>query len=291
MNSAILLDGKTISGVIREEVRAAVEALFQKKRVRPKLVVILVGTNPSSQIYVRNKKMACEKAGMISEIIQLEENVSETQLVKIIEDLNADHSVHGILQQLPLPQHIPEYKIVSLIDPKKDVDCFHPENVGRLFLGHPLFQPCTPSGIIELLKRYQITTSGKHVVIVGRSNIVGKPMAALLLMKGMLGDATVTLCHSKTRELFKHIQSADILIAAIGIPEYIKGSMVRDNSVMIDVGINRVPDGSSFRLVGDIAFEEVRQKASYITPVPGGIGPMTIAMLLKNTLFAACQAG
>jgi methylenetetrahydrofolate dehydrogenase (NADP+)/methenyltetrahydrofolate cyclohydrolase len=287
MNRCILLEGKTVAEKIREEIRSEVEVLFQKKGVRPKLVVILLGTDPASQVYVRNKKKACEKAGIISEIIQLEKNTSETELVKIIEGLNADPSVHGILQQLPLPRHIQENSIVARIHPKKDVDCFHPENVGRLFLGHPSFQPCTPSGIVELLKHYQITTAGKHVVIVGRSNIVGKPMTALLLMKGCLGDATVTVCHSKTQEMYKHTRSADILIAAIGVPECIKGSMIREGSVVIDVGINRVPDASGFHIQGDVAFKEVLQKASHITPVPGGVGPMTIAMLLKNTLLAA----
>ena len=279
-----------VAASLTEKVAAEVEDFYKSEGIRPKLTVIIVGVNPASQVYVRNKKTTCEKAGMLSEVIELPENTAEESLLGIIRELNENKTVHGILVQLPLPRHINEDKVIETISPLKDVDAFHPYNVGRLFVGKPIFEPCTPAGVIQLLKYYQIQTAGKHVVIIGRSNIVGKPLAALFLMKGLFGDATVTICHSKTQNLEAITQTADILIAAIGVPEFVRGSMIRQGAVVIDVGVNRIKDDSApkgTRLVGDVQFEEAVEKAALITPVPGGVGPMTIAMLLKNTLAAA----
>ena len=279
-----------VAASLTEKMAAEVEGFYKSEGIRPKLTVIIVGANPASQVYVRNKKLTCEKAGMLSEVIELPEATTEETLLETIRKLNEDTTVHGILVQLPLPRHINEDRVIETISPFKDVDAFHPYNVGRLFVGKPVFEPCTPAGVIQLLKYYQIQTAGKHVVIIGRSNIVGKPLAALFLMKGMFGDATVTICHSKTQNLEAITQSADILIAAIGVPEFVRGTMIRPGAVVIDVGINRIKDDKALkgvRLVGDVQFEEAMEKASLITPVPGGVGPMTIAMLLKNTLAAA----
>ncbi|MBN2143183.1 MAG: bifunctional 5,10-methylenetetrahydrofolate dehydrogenase/5,10-methenyltetrahydrofolate cyclohydrolase [Candidatus Aureabacteria bacterium] len=288
--TAQLIDGKTIAGQIREEVRKEAERLFQEKQVRVKLTVILVGSNPASQVYVKNKRIACEKTNILSEIIQMEESVTEARLLDQLKTLNEDGSVHGILVQLPLPSHIDENKVILSISPCKDVDGFHPVNVGNLLIGRPFFKPCTPAGIVELLRRYHLSPAGKNVVIIGRSNIVGKPLAALLMQKGDFADATVTVCHSRTKGLEEHALRADILIAAIGSAGFVKGNMIREGAVVIDVGMNRIPDPSTpsgSRLCGDVAYEEALNKASWITPVPGGVGPMTIAMLLKNTLLAA----
>lgn len=288
--TAKLIDGKMVAATLTEKVGAEVEDFYKSEGIKPKLTVIIVGSNPASQVYVRNKKTTCEKAGMLSEVIELHESTTEESLLGVIRELNENNTVHGILVQLPLPRHINEDKVIEAISPFKDVDAFHPYNVGRLFVGKPVFEPCTPAGVIQLLKYYQIQTAGKHVVIIGRSNIVGKPLAALFLMKGLFGDATVTICHSKTQNLEAITQSADILIAAIGVPEFVRGSMIRQGAVVIDVGVNRIKDDTApkgCRLVGDVQFEEAMEKASLITPVPGGVGPMTIAMLLKNTLAAA----
>ena len=279
-----------VAASITEKVALEVESFYNSEEIRPKLTVIIVGSNPASQVYVRNKKTTCEKAGMLSEVMELPESTTEESLLGIIRELNENKTVHGILVQLPLPGHINEDKVIETISPFKDVDAFHPYNVGRLFVGKPVFEPCTPAGVIQLLKFYQIQTAGKHVVIIGRSNIVGKPLAALFLMKGLFGDATVTICHSKTQNLEAITQSADILIAAIGVPEFVRGFMIKPGAVVIDVGVNRIKDNAApkgTRLVGDVQFEEAMEKASLITPVPGGVGPMTIAMLLRNTLAAA----
>jgi len=290
--SAKIIDGKAMALAIREEIKNEVATLVQDKGISPKLVVVLVGEDPASQVYVRNKKIACEKAGILSEILTFPETLAESTLLETITKLNQDPGVHGILVQLPLPGHIQDTLITEAIDPRKDVDAFHPQNVGALFLGRPQFMPCTPCGILEMFRRMPYETKGKHVVILGRSAIVGKPMMALMLAKGAFGDATVTVCHSRTPDLAEHTRKADIFIAAMGKAEFIGGDMVRPGAVVIDVGINRVEDPNSakgYRLAGDVHFEEAQQVASWITPVPGGVGPMTIAMLLRNTLLAASK--
>ncbi|MCC7429555.1 bifunctional methylenetetrahydrofolate dehydrogenase/methenyltetrahydrofolate cyclohydrolase FolD [bacterium] len=284
---ANLIDGKAIAEQITNEVRAEVGEL-SKKGIIPGLAVVLVGENPASKVYVRNKQKACEKAGITSIKISYEATVSEKELLEKICELNNKKEVDGILVQLPLPKHIDENKIISAISPLKDVDGFHPENVGKLVLGQKTFLPCTPAGIQQLLIRKEIATAGKHVVVIGRSNIVGKPAAFLFLQKGIGGDATVTIVHSRTKNLAEITKQADILIAAIGVPNFVKAEMVKEEAVVIDVGINRVEIGENeSKLVGDVDFENVSKKASFITPVPGGVGPMTIAMLLKNTTEAA----
>ncbi len=255
---------------------------------RPGLAVILVGDDPASQVYVRNKGKACQKAGIESITRLFPAEISQEKLLAEIEQLNQDDCYHGLLVQLPLPGHIDARKVIEAVAPEKDVDCFHPFNVGRLLIGMPVFLPATPAGIMELLRRYEIETSGKHVVVVGRSNIVGKPLAAMMMQKQAHANAIVTVVHSAAGDLGYYTRQADILIGAIGRPEYLKGDMIKPGAVVVDVGINRVeadtPKG--YRLVGDVHFEEASQVASYITPVPGGVGPMTIAMLLKNTLKA-----
>jgi len=282
-----IIDGKAIAKTIRQEVASAIESLPHSAQ-RPKLVVVLVGDDPASQVYVRNKARACHKAGMLSDQILFDDTVSEEKLLEQIHLLNEDHTVHGVLVQLPLPAHINETRILDAIVPEKDVDGFHPVNVGKLVTGDTTgFVPATPAGIIELLHRSGHDPQGKHVVVVGRSNIVGKPAGMLLLQKGITGDATVTFCHSRTKDLKSFTTQADILIAAIGRPEMITADMLKENVVIIDVGTNRVeaPDTEKgYRLVGDVEFEGASKKASAITPVPGGVGPMTIALLLKNTL-------
>lgn len=292
--TATLLDGKAIALEIRKEIAAEVGEFVAAGNNPPKLAAVLVGDDPASQVYVRNKERACEKAGIASVLDRLPAATTESELLGRIDELNADNSVSGILVQLPLPGPslggvgLDERKVLDAIDPGKDVDAFSPVNVGLLMQGRPRFLPCTPHGIVQLLHRYQISTSGKHVVVVGRSDIVGKPMAMMLAQKdGTCGpetaNATVTLAHSRTANLKEVCLSADILIAAVGRPEMIRGDMIRDGAVVVDVGINRVDE----RLVGDVAFDEAMEVASAITPVPGGVGPLTIAMLLHNTLMAA----
>ncbi len=284
---AQIIDGKSVAAQIREEVRNDVAALAGNGK--PGLAVILVGNDPASEVYVRNKGRACEKAGIHSVTRKLPETTSEAELLAEIDALNNDNNFHGILVQLPLPPHIDAQKVIEAVSPEKDVDCFHPFNVGKLVIGMPLFAPCTPAGIVELLARYNIDPSGKHVVVLGRSNIVGKPMANLLVQKAKGANAIVTVAHSAAQDLKALTLQADILVAAIGRPEFVTADMVKEDAVIIDVGINRVDDPSrerGYRLTGDVDFESIAEKASYITPVPGGVGPMTIAMLLKNTLTA-----
>ena len=276
---AQIIDGKAIALKIREELKEEVEEL-EKQGVTPGLAVVLVGEDPASKIYVKNKKKAAEKAGIQSFEHHLPEDTPEAQLLELIERLNRDDSVHGILVQLPLPKHIDTTRVIEAISPDKDVDGFHPYNVGRLATGSPLFEPCTPKGIMELLKRSNIEVAGRDAVVVGRSNIVGKPVALMLLSQ----NATVTVCHSKTRDIEQKIGEADIVVCAVGRAEFVKGEWIKEGSVVIDVGINRLEDG---RLVGDVEFEEAAKRASHITPVPGGVGPMTIAMLLANTVLSA----
>ncbi|MCK6622749.1 MAG: bifunctional methylenetetrahydrofolate dehydrogenase/methenyltetrahydrofolate cyclohydrolase FolD [Calditrichaceae bacterium] len=284
---AQIIDGKSIAARVREEVREEVAALEPRDRP-PGLAVILVGDDPASQVYVRSKGKACEEAGIHSITETLPASVSESQLLERIAQLNRDETFHGILVQLPLPKHINTETIIESITPEKDVDCFHPFNVGRLAMGAPIFEPATPAGIMELLKRQNISPVGKHAVIVGRSNIVGKPLANLLMQKHPHANAVVTVAHSAVGDISRFTRQADILVAAIGQPELIRGDMVKEGAVVIDVGVNRVeaPNPKGYRLVGDVAFEEAAEKAGYITPVPGGVGPMTIAMLLKNTMKA-----
>ncbi|MCS7242784.1 MAG: bifunctional methylenetetrahydrofolate dehydrogenase/methenyltetrahydrofolate cyclohydrolase FolD [Candidatus Caldatribacterium sp.] len=277
-----ILDGKAAAAKIYEELQPRVSRLTSLG-YRPGLAVILVGNNPASQVYVRNKERACEKLGIRSFLHHLPEETDTVKLLELIDSLNADPAVHGILVQLPLPPHLEEREVLYRISPEKDVDGFHPYNLGRLMIGDPLFLPCTPWGVQELLVRYGIAVEGKHVVIVGRSTIVGKPLAMMLVQKAKGANATVTVCHTKTANLPEHTKRADILVAACGSPGLITGDMVREGVVVVDVGINRVGE----RLVGDVDFASVAPKASYITPVPGGVGPMTVAMLMANTVKAA----
>jgi methylenetetrahydrofolate dehydrogenase (NADP+)/methenyltetrahydrofolate cyclohydrolase len=286
---AILIDGKKTAQVIKEELKEKISSLIKDGKPVPGLVTILVGENPASLSYVTSKSRSCVEIGMLSKIEKLSSGIGEKELLDVIGKYNLDSNYHGILVQLPLPGHINEQKVIESIDPQKDVDGFHPVNVGKLVTGHSTFYPCTPYGILELLKRYQIPTSGKHVVVVGRSNIVGKPVANMLLQKKEGANSIVTICHSAAKDLTQFTKSADILIAAIGKAKFVTSSMVREGVVIIDVGINRVEDSSSskgYRIIGDVDFESVEKIASYITPVPGGVGPMTIAMLLKNTFQA-----
>lgn len=285
---AQIIDGKAIAAQVRAEVKAEVEAWVQAGHRPPYLAVILVGDNPASASYVRGKTKAAAEVGIASDTLHFDTSISEAELLAEIARLNDDEGVDGILVQLPLPDHIDPSRVLNAIRPDKDVDGFHPINAGRLLLGEPGFVPATPAGILELLRRSGIETTGKHAVVVGRSNIVGRPLAALLLHRGI--DATVTVCHSRTRDLAALTRTADILVAAIGRPRYITADMVREGAVVIDVGINRVDDPShprGYRLAGDVDFEAVAEKAGWITPVPGGVGPMTIALLLRNTLYAA----
>lgn len=282
---AQIIDGKKVAAQIREEVR---EEVSRPGKSMPGLAVILVGEDPASQVYVRSKGKACQEAGIHSITVELPASISQKELLEQIERLNKDKTFHGILVQLPLPRHIDSQKIIESIRPEKDVDCFHPFNVGRLAIGMSVFEPATPAGIVELLKRYEIRPSGKHVVIAGRSNIVGKPLANLLIQKNPDANAVVTVVHSAAGDISRFTRQGDILIAAMGQPEFIRGNMIKEGAVVIDVGVNRVdaPTPKGYRLVGDVAFEEAVEVAAYITPVPGGVGPMTIAMLLKNTLKA-----
>ncbi len=277
---AAIISGKDIAAGIRAGLKGQVLKMQEKNGVTPGLAVILVGDNPASKVYVRNKGKACEEVGIKSFQHTLPAETTEEGLLKLIDKLNRSKEVHGILVQLPLPFHINETRVIEAISPIKDVDGFHPYNLGRLVTGNPLLQPCTPYGVIKMLEAAAIDVSGKEAVIVGRSNIVGKPMALMLLRR----NATVTVCHSRTRNIEEKIKRGDIVVAALGKPEFVKGEWIKSGAVVIDVGINRLPDG---KLVGDVEFGGAAQRASWITPVPGGVGPMTIAMLLHNTVDAA----
>ena len=277
---AQIIDGKAISKQVREEIATDVVAFREKYNRAPGLAVIIVGSDPASQVYVRNKKKACEEVGFYSESYELPAETTQEELVALVERLNEDDKINGILVQLPLPKHLDETEILLKIKPEKDVDAFHPYNVGKIMIGNHDLLPCTPAGVMVLLERSGVDVSGKKCAVIGRSNIVGKPMAMLLLH----ANGTVTICHSRTQNLKEICREADILVASIGKPEFVTADMVKDGAVVVDVGINRLEDG---KLVGDVAFSEVEPKASYITPVPGGVGPMTITMLLKNTLTAA----
>ncbi|MCK6690650.1 MAG: bifunctional 5,10-methylene-tetrahydrofolate dehydrogenase/5,10-methylene-tetrahydrofolate cyclohydrolase [Thermoanaerobaculia bacterium] len=284
-----LLDGKLLSENIKAEIAAEVENIRQKGGKIPHLAAVLVGENPASQVYVNSKIKSCEQVGFKSTLIQRNADVTEAELLEIVQGLNNDPDVDGFIVQLPLPKHISEEKITLAIDHRKDVDGFHPVNFGRMAQGMPAFLPATPFGIMEMLRRYNIETAGKHCVVLGRSNIVGTPMSLLLSRKGYPGDCTVTLTHSRTRDLPAEVRRADIVVAAIGIPQFVKGDWVKEGAVVVDVGINRIPDAtkkSGTRLVGDVDFDEVAPKCSHITPVPGGVGLMTVTALLMNTLKA-----
>jgi methylenetetrahydrofolate dehydrogenase (NADP+) / methenyltetrahydrofolate cyclohydrolase len=281
--SARLIDGKTVAARIRESLSVEVAAFREATQITPRLAAVLVGDDPASQVYVRNKEQASAKCGMASDVHRLPASTSQLQLLELVQQLNEDRAVHGILVQLPLPKHIHETTVLDAVDPLKDVDCFHPENVGLMVQGRPRFLPCTPHGVQVLLRESETVVDGAHVVVLGRSEIVGKPVAMMLVQKGATANATVSICHSRTKNLAGITHTADILIAAIGKPEFVTAEMVKPGAVVIDVGINRVND----KLVGDVAFDAVREIASAITPVPGGVGPMTIAMLLENTLTAA----
>ena len=287
--SAIILDGKACAQAVRGELKEGIQALAGRG-VRPGLAVILVGDNPASASYVASKTKACAELGMLGETLSFPEKVSQDSLLRLIAKMNTDTRYHGILIQLPLPNHLDSPVLLEAIVPEKDVDCLHPHNVGRLLLGRPVFAPCTPAGIIELLVRNGIEASGKHAVIVGRSNIVGKPLAAMLIQKGRGGNSTVTLCHTGSGDLSRYTRSADILVAAMGKAEFITGKMIKPEAVVVDVGMNRIPDSakrSGYRLVGDVHFDSAKEVASAITPVPGGVGPMTVTMLVANTVKAA----
>ncbi len=285
----IILDGKQTSAKIKEEIEAQVSVMKQQNKRTPHLAAVLVGTNGASMTYVGAKVKACQLVGFESTLVELSAETTEAQLLNKIEELNNNPEIDGFIVQLPLPKHIDEQKVLMAVDPDKDVDGFHPMNVGRLTLDLPTFISATPYGIMELLERYEIPTSGKHVVVIGRSHIVGRPMSILMSQKRAAGNATVTIAHSRTTNLAALTKEADIIVAALGIPEFLKADMVKKGAVVIDVGITRVPDASKkrgYRIAGDVDFENVAEKASHITPVPGGVGPMTIAMLLKNTLLA-----
>jgi methylenetetrahydrofolate dehydrogenase (NADP+)/methenyltetrahydrofolate cyclohydrolase len=279
-SGAKVIDGKAIASEIKREVRTATDRLAARGHRRPGLAVILVGDNPASQVYVRNKRLACEECGIVSSSHDLAQSTTETELLSLIEQLNADDTIDGILVQVPLPDHIDDRRIIEAIDPAKDVDGFHPFNIGRLMLRHPLIRPCTPYGVVRLLEKSGIPVKGRHCVVVGASNIVGRPMALELLLSG----ATVTVCHRFTQGLEQFVGMADILVVAVGKPGIVRGEWIKPGAVVIDVGINRLASG---KLVGDVEFEVARQRASHITPVPGGVGPMTVAMLMKNTLESA----
>ncbi|MCH8486087.1 MAG: bifunctional methylenetetrahydrofolate dehydrogenase/methenyltetrahydrofolate cyclohydrolase FolD [Candidatus Cyclonatronum sp.] len=288
--SASILDGVMLAGKVRESVAADVKSWVERGNRAPKLQVILVGENPASSAYVGAKTRACEDVGIESDTLILPDTISEIELTEVIGDFNRDEATDGILVQLPIPAHITPLSVIEAIDYRKDVDGFHPMNVGRMSVGQPCFRPCTPAGIIEMLRHYSIPTKGKHAVVVGASNIVGSPAAILLSRENTTGKATTTICHKFTKDLTKHTISADILIVAVGQPGLVTGQMVKEGVVVIDVGITRVADHTTergYRLTGDCDFDSVSEKASWITPVPGGVGPMTVAMLMKNTLLAA----
>ncbi|MHB1185718.1 MAG: bifunctional methylenetetrahydrofolate dehydrogenase/methenyltetrahydrofolate cyclohydrolase FolD [Desulfobulbia bacterium] len=289
--SATIISGTEVAKAIREELKTEVAELKEKHAVVPGLVTILVGEDPASQSYVSAKNKTAHALGIHSEQITLPADTSEQDLLATVEKYNKDKNIHGILVQLPLPKHINETNVLYAIDPDKDVDGFHPVNVGKMVLGEECFLPCTPHGILELLSRSGVETSGAEVVVIGRSNIVGKPIANLMLQKRKAGNATITLCHTRTKDMAAHCKRADIIIAAVGVPKMVTADMVKDGVVVIDVGVNRIgktADGKAI-LAGDVDFDAVKEKASYITPVPGGVGPMTITMLMKNTVQAAKQ--
>ncbi|MDR0542282.1 MAG: bifunctional methylenetetrahydrofolate dehydrogenase/methenyltetrahydrofolate cyclohydrolase FolD [Dysgonamonadaceae bacterium] len=285
----ILIDGKEISRQIKSEIAEEVKQIVACGGKQPHLAAVLVGHDGGSETYVASKVRTCEEVGFKSTLIRYEENVTEKELLKKIVELNNDPDIDGFIVQLPLPKHISEQKVIETIDYRKDVDGFHPINAGRMSVGLPCFVSATPAGILELLKRYGIETSGKHCVVLGRSNIVGKPIANLMMQKAYPGDCTVTICHSRTQNIKKYCLEADIIIAALGVPGFLKGDMVKEGAIVIDVGTTRIPSTqmkSGFKLKGDVEFEEVAPKCSYISPVPGGVGPMTIMSLMKNTLLA-----
>lgn len=285
-----LIDGKKVADTIKAEIAAEVEKMVNEGKKRPHLAAVLVGHDGGSETYVAHKVKACEQCGFKSTLIRFEDDVTEDTLLDTIASLNNDDDVDGFIVQLPLPKHISEQKIIEAIDYRKDVDGFHPINVGRMSIGLPCFLSATPAGIIELLRRYNVPTKGANCVVLGRSNIVGKPVAMLMMQKAIPGDATVTVCHSSTRNLKEICRNADIIIAALGSPEFVKEDMVKDGAVIIDVGTTRVPSTktkSGWKLKGDVDFEHVAPKCSFITPVPGGVGPMTIVSLMRNTLLAA----
>lgn len=284
-----LIDGKAIAAQIKKEIAEEVSIIKAKGEKTPHLAAVLVGHDGGSETYVSNKVRTCEEVGFKSTLIRYENDVTEEEILACVEKLNNDADIDGFIVQLPLPKHISEEKVIEAIDYRKDVDGFHPINVGRMSIGLPCFVSATPAGIVELLKRYEIPTQGKNCVVLGRSNIVGKPVASLMMQKGYPGDATVTVCHSRTPNIKEICLSADIIIAALGVPEFLKGDMVKEGVTVIDVGTTRVPSTetkSGFKLKGDVAFDEVAAKAAFITPVPGGVGPMTIISLMKNTLLA-----
>ena len=285
-----LIDGKKVSEAIKQQIAAEVEAIKARGEKVPHLAAILVGTDGGSVTYVNNKVKACEQCGFISTLKMFDESISEETLLNTVDEFNNNPDIDGFIVQLPLPKHIDSQKVIERINPNKDVDGFHPMNVGKMMIGLPTFKSATPAGILELLKYYKIETAGKHCVVIGRSNIVGKPVSVLLAQKGYPGDCTVTLCHSRTSNLEEICRSADIIIAALGAPGFVKGNMVKEGAVVIDVGTTRVPAPEiprGWRLKGDVVFDEVAPKCSYITPVPGGVGPMTICSLMMNTLQAA----
>ncbi len=285
-----LIDGKKVATDIKQEIAAEVEQMLAQGKRRPHLAAILVGHDGGSETYVKNKVLACEQCGFKSTLIRYEDNITEEELLQAIDRLNADDEVDGFIVQLPLPKHISEQKVIEAIDYRKDVDGFHPTNVGRMSIGLPCFVSATPSGIIELLSRYNVNTRGANCVVLGRSNIVGKPVASLLIQKAPTGNATVTVCHSATKNIKEICREADIIIAALGSPEFVTEDMVKPGAVIIDVGTTRVPSTetkSGYKLKGDVDFANVAPKCSLITPVPGGVGPMTICSLMRNTLLAA----
>ena len=284
-----ILDGKKISNDIKDEITEAVAQMKTKGEKTPHLAAVIVGEDGASLTYVGSKVRACARVGFESTLVQLPADITETDLLAKIQELNADDEIDGFIVQLPLPSHIDTQKVLLAVDPKKDVDGFHPENFGKLALDMETFIPATPYGIMELLRRYDINTSGKHTVVIGRSHIVGRPISILMSRKGEPGDSTVTLTHSRTKDLASFTKNADIVISALGVPNFLTADMVKEGAVIIDVGITRVPDNTTTKgyvITGDVDYEAVREKASYITPVPGGVGPMTIAMLLQNTLLA-----
>ncbi len=285
-----ILDGKQLAQQIRAELQAEVSTIVEKGGKIPHLAAVLIGDNPASQAYVRNKVRSCEQVGFRSTLIQRDANTTHDELLQIVDELNQNPEIDGFIVQLPLPKHIDEYAITLAIDPRKDVDGFHPLNFGRMAQGLPCYLPATPFGILEIIRRYEIPTAGKEVVVIGRSNIVGSPISILMARKGYPGDATVTICHSRTQNLAEHTLKADIIIAAIGQAEFLKADMVKPGAVVIDVGINRVDDhntASGYRLTGDVDYENVAPKCAWITPVPGGVGQLTVAALLMNTLKSA----
>lgn len=287
-----ILDGKKVSNDIKDEIAVEVAQMKERGEKVPHLAAVLVGANGASLTYVNSKVNSCERIGFDSTLVKLPEDISEVDLLSKIDELNNDNNIDGFIVQLPLPKHIDEEKILLAVHPDKDVDGFHPTNFGKMALDMPSFIPATPFGIMELLERYKVETSGKHTVVIGRSHIVGRPMSILMSQKGTPGDSTVTLTHSRTKNLEKITKQADIVISALGVPNFLKGNMVKDGAVIIDVGITRVPDESAkrgYRIVGDVDYAEVAPKSSFITPVPGGVGPMTIAMLLKNTLLSRAR--